>query len=84
MGREDEEARMPVVQVWSGRRGIVATAAAATAACAVAGNVVLVEGPAGRSVWLWVEMGGEMAPVVTVRVLSCVDNRLDCGELGSS
>ena len=35
------------------------------------------DGPATRSVLLWVETGGDIAPVVTVRGLSCVDSMLD-------
>lgn len=32
------------------------------------------EGAEVQSVWLWMETGGEVAPVVTVRGLSCVDS----------
>ena len=63
------------MQVCSGRRGIEVAAAAGALEAPSRGAVQ--EGPAARSVWLWVETAGEMAPVVTVRGLSCVDMRLD-------
>lgn len=58
-------AEMPPVAC-SGKRGMEAGADDAGMAAEL--------GTGSLSVWLWEEIGGEMAPVVTVRRLSCVDS----------